>query len=336
MSTKDDVVAPAPKDSATEKLSQEATHAERFVADVRRRFMAEMGTGPSWSDYQASLAQHMFLKVDMVLKDMEAKRLDRGQDQRTAFKWTTVNLEKLAMDSVHRINLGLDALIPNHVHIVPYWNKRLEVYDLDLRVGYVGEDLIRRELATDKPIDIVYELVYDSDKFVPLKRSNRHPVETYEFEITKPFDRGEVVGGFGYIMYDDERKNKVVLVAPRDFNKARDAAKTGDFWGQAKWEQEMQLKTVVRRTTAKIPIDPRKVNAASYAYVEAQEIEDAEAVIEAEIEEAANGEILTLAPSKPDSPEQHEKHEQNAVASDNEKAVAKESPQQQNIGGPEW
>ena len=34
-----------------------------------------------------------------------------------------------------------------------------------------------------------------------------HPVASYEFEITNPFDRGDIVGGFGYLEYDDPTQN---------------------------------------------------------------------------------------------------------------------------------
>ena len=180
-------------------------------------------------------------------------------------------MTKLALDAVHRIGLGLDALIPNHLHPIPYFNKRLKKYDLDLRLGYVGKDYCRRELAIEKPLDIRYELVYTNDVFKPLMKSSQYSIEDYQFEIPKPFDRGEVIGGFGYIMYDDTIKNKLIIVPLKEFEKAEKIAKTQDFWGESNWKERMQYKTLVHRVTDKLPIDPKKLNIKSYAYVEFQE-----------------------------------------------------------------
>jgi len=265
----------------------------KFVAAVERQFAAEMGSALAFTDYEKTLAQHLFLKVDVALKTLEAKRLDQNATQKAPFAWPNVNMTKLALDGVHRVNLGLDALIPNHISPIPYWNKRLEKYDLDLRVGYVGQDFCRRNLAVETPVDVIYELVFSTDKFRPIMRSLTNKVEGYEFEITTPFQRGDVIGGFGYIMYANPEQNRLVLVTERDFKRAEAAAGSADFWGANKSRQEMQFKTIVHRVTAKIPLDPRKVNAASYAYVEAQETEGA---AERDADANANGKVIDITP----------------------------------------
>lgn len=263
------------------------TVSERFVAEVQRQFVAEMGAALKFTDYEKTLAQHMYVKVDATLTALEAKRTGDG----LPYKWDNINLQKLALDSVHRIGLGLDALIPNHLHPVPYFNKRLGKYDLDLRIGYVGKDYCRRKMTTDEPIDVIYQLVHEHDVFAPIMKSARNEIESYEFEIQQPFNRGKVLGGFGYIMYADPRKNKLVLVTQRDFDKARAGSKTNDFWGQDKWEEEMMYKTIVHRVADKLPLDPAKVNAKSYAYVEEQETEDR---VEREVIENANSQPIDI------------------------------------------
>ena len=65
---------------------------------------------------------------------------------------------------------------------------------------------------------------------------------------------------------------------------------TQDFWGKDKSRQEMQFKTVVLRVTSRIPLDPARVNAPSYAYVQAQ---DGEA-IEAQVAAEANGKVIDV------------------------------------------
>ncbi len=265
------------------------TVSARFVESVEKQFAAELGSELSWSDYQKTLAQHMFLKVDASLKALEDKR-DPAKNK-VPIKWENVNKQKLALDTVHRIGLGLDALIPNHIHPVPYLNGRTKQYDVDLRVGYLGKHYCRTTLAVEQPLDIIYNLVYDSDIFKPKMKSATNEIESYEFEITKPFSRGKVVGGFGYIMYEDPKKNKLVIVTERDFLKAESAAQSKQFWGADKWREEMQFKTLVHRVADKLPLDPKKVNARSYAYVDAQENEER---VQQEVDEKGNGEVIDV------------------------------------------
>src|SRR5690606_12867086 len=128
-----------------------------------------------------ALAQHLFLKVNNVLKDLETKRLNATKPYGTPYTWQNVNMRKMAVDAVHRVQLGLDALIPNHIHPVPYFNKREGKYDIDLRVGYVGQAYYRVKTAVEEPLDVVYGLVYSTDRFVPIKKSFSNDVESYEF-----------------------------------------------------------------------------------------------------------------------------------------------------------
>ncbi|RKD22577.1 hypothetical protein BEP19_09965 [Ammoniphilus oxalaticus] len=269
---------------ANKDTSLQATQSERFLASVQQQFAAEAGAPVAFTDYEKTLAQHLFLKVDNVLKDLETKR---SNDKQSSYTWNNVNMRKLALDAVHRVKLGLDALIPNHIHPVPYFNKREGKYDLDLRVGYVGEAYYRAQVAVDPPIDIVYELVYSNDHFKPIKKSFSNEVESYEFDVKNPFDRGEIIGGFGYLAFEDPKKNKLVIVTEDDFQKSRSAAQSKTFWDGH--PAEMRYKTLVHRVTEHLEVDPKKVNAASYAYVEGQEKDSA---VMREINENANQEII--------------------------------------------
>lgn len=248
------------------------TLSERFLGDVEKQFAAQMGRGMEFTPLERRLVQHMYISVDQALKaaeekrtkDMKPERLATAHEDARAFTWHHVDRAKLAIDTVHRVSLGLDALVQNHIWPIAYFNNAKGLYDVDLRVGYVGRDYVTRRFALEVPIDITYELVYSTDQFKALPRSASREVEGYEFEITSPFDRGDIVGGFGYIVYDDPRKNRLVLVTKRDFKRARDASKS-DFW--AKNDVEMHLKTVYHRTAAKVTVDPTKVNASVLASV---------------------------------------------------------------------
>lgn len=274
------------KNETKELQKQEASYSQRFTQAVVKEFGAQVGGTMELTEYQERLAQHLFIAIDAALKSHETKRAKENKDGLPVV-WANIDMDKLALDSMHRVELGLDALIPNHVHVIPYMNTRKKKYDLDLRIGYVGKDYYRRTVALDEPVDIIYELVYEKDSFKPVKKSMTNEIESYEFDIPEPFSRGKVIGGFGYIVYSDSRKNKLVIVTKADFDKSRKHAKSKTFWEGH--EREMQYKTLVHRTTEKLNIDPEKVNAAFMRVEIDEEMENAER----EAEENANREIIT-------------------------------------------
>jgi recombination protein RecT len=244
---------------------QTGTFSQRFTRMVMKEFGDAQGGGLALTPYQQKLAQHMFIGIDKALTTLEANRIAKNMTKKQPITWANVNMNKLAIDSVNRIELGLDALIPNHIHPTPYWNSKLKKYDLDLAIGYAGKDYYKREMSINKPIDIIYELVYDTDEFEPLFKDANRKIESYNFKIKNAFKRGKVIGGFGYIIYDNPEKNKLVLVSLDQMNKAKDLAKTDTFWKAH--PENMQLVVVVRRTTDALKVDPKKVNQA-YAAVE--------------------------------------------------------------------
>ena len=273
---------------SNDKNKNKLVVSQRFVKQVETQFTAEMGSKLEFSDYEKTLAQHLFLKVDSSLKDFEDKRAASNQSK-SPYIWDNINMSKLAIDAVHRVALGLDALLPNHIHPVPYFNKKVKKYDLDLRIGYEGKDYYRREMAVDKPVDIIYELVHENDTFKPVKKSLKNEIENYDFEINNPFDRGEIIGGFGYIIHEDSKKNKLIIVTNDDFKKSQKYAQSDTFWKNH--PVKMKYKTLVHKTLEKLKVDPKKVNAKSYAYIEGQ---DSKERVYQEIEENANSQSLDI------------------------------------------
>jgi recombination protein RecT len=256
-----------------EVAKREKTISERFTEAVAREFSSVSGEMVQFSPNQKRLAQHLFVKADAALKDLEKKRISDNKMNLAPYVWKNINMQKMSTDAIHRIEIGLDALIPNHLSMIPYWNKRLEKYDLDLQIGYAGKDYYRRKMAFDEPIDMIYELVFSNDIFEPIKKGSGVQVESYKFEIPKPFDRGPVVGGFGYIVYKDQTKNKLIIVTETDFVKSMGEAKSKTFWN--KHPEAMRYKTIVNRTTDKLLIDPEKTSV-SFFEVEHAEYENGE------------------------------------------------------------
>lgn len=289
------------------------TVSQKFVARIEKQFVAEMGTAISWTPLQRTLAQHLYVKIDEALRNAELRRF---KDSDPAFTWANVNQAKLAMDAVHRINLQLDALIPNHIHVIPYLNSKTKVYDLDLRIGYAGQLYCHMQFGVDSPVNVRIELVHEGDVYDAEEfRSSRGE---RGFKKLNPFQPGEVIGGLAYITYDDPRKDKLIEVEYREFEKAMKASKTVEFWGgeQTKWEKnpetgrnekvnagfdekfrkEMQLKTVIIRVANKNPLDPEKVNMAAWNAAIASELDAIEADVRAEAGQKANGEVITMQP----------------------------------------
>lgn len=269
---------PAPPPAAAPQIAKPSAAlnqvSARFMTNVEQQFVAQMGEGAQLTAHQRKLVQHVYLLVDAALRTQEVKRTDKwtpeklavASEQPRAFTWHHVDRQKLALDTVHRVNLGLDGLMPNHLAPVFYWDDRKKKYNTNLQLGYMGRDFIARQYAVEPaPIAILYHLVHASDEFEALPASAEHDSDTFRFRIPNPFDRGEIVGGFGFIRYDDPRMNRLVLVTQRDFQRAQAAAKSDVFWRDN--VVEMHRKTVVHRVASQVPLDPRRIYAQSLAVV---------------------------------------------------------------------
>ena len=123
-------------------------------------------------------------------------------------------------------------------------------------------------------------------------------VESYHFEIANPFDRGALVGGFGYIEFEDKRRNRLVMMSKAQMDKRKPAKASGNFWG--KWEDEMYLKTLARHVYSSkfIRRDPMKIDDA-YQSMKLREARIAKLEAAAIVQANANGELLDTAPIAP-------------------------------------
>ena len=246
---------------ANELVTKEATPSLRFTQMVERQYSTEVGH-LDMTDHERQLLQHLFIKCDTAFIEANSKQ---GKDQ-LPIVWKNINMTKLAIDAVHRIRLGLDALIPGHVFPIAYYNKDTKQYDIDLRIGYKGEAYYIRQ-ASMRPIkDIRVELVFSTDEFIAYKKGLSSKVEGYDFHVKQPFDRGDLVGGFAYLEYEDESENVLIILSKKAFEKYRSVAKSNTFWSQ--WYEEMCYKTLVHRIADKVTIDPQKISAQAMAAVQ--------------------------------------------------------------------
>jgi len=294
---------------------------ERFTAMVMKEFGSTCGA-PELTGYQRRLAQGYFIAIDRALKIAEDERVRKNGNNRNhekydndlPFIWENVNLNDLARDVVHYARVGLDMMQDNHLFPIPYKNNKTQKYDITLMPGYNGIQYIAEKYAVETPQTVTIELVYSTDTFKPIKKDASHKAESYEFTINNPFDRGEIVGGFGYIEYADPAKNKLIIMTKKDIDKRKPRYASASFWGgrQKVWENgkqveqetegwyaEMCLKTIKREVySAKyIPRDPKKIDDA-YQYMKVREARYAEIQAQAEVDAQANTITIDTAPTQ--------------------------------------
>lgn len=299
--------------------NQQLAASERFTSKVMKEFGSNVAGELQVTEFQRQLIQGYFIAIDRALKTAEDNRQrknegnkDHKYDNPLPFTWDNVNLGDLALDVVHYARMGLDMMQDNHLFPIPFKNNKTGKYDVTLMPGYNGIQYIAERYAVDKPAAVTVELVYSTDTFKPAKKGAANKVEGYEFTINNPFDRGEIIGGFGYIEYDDPLKNKLVLMTRKDIEKRKPQHASAEFWGGTitKWDkgqkteeqtdgwfEEMCLKTLKREVfSAKhIPRDPQKIDDA-YRYMKMREAKIAEMEAEAEIDASANAVVIDTTP----------------------------------------
>lgn len=305
------------KKEQTELQKQELTASERFTGMVMKEFQGNIGT-LNLNEYQKQLIRGYFIGIDNALKKAEEARLNKNSWKSTKeedknnlpITWQNVNMNDLAIAVVHHAKLGLDMQIPNHLNAIPYKNNKTQKYDIGFLKGYKGLEYIATQLSLYPIRNIIVELIYSNDVFEIVNKDN---ITRYNFIIKNPFDRGEIIGGFGYIQYVDESRNKIITLSKKDIDKRKPSYAAAEFWGGEKdkwengkkvgkekiegWYEEMARKTIARATYNAVAIDPKKVNE-SYAYVIENNDNTYENVIEGqvaeEIEEKANKELIDI------------------------------------------
>lgn len=312
--------APAPQPGALQPQGEQKPNmSERFTNKVMMEFGSSVGA-IQVTDYQRQLIQGYFVAIDRALKAAEEERLRKNANNRDHEKydnllpvtWENVNLNDLALDVVYYARMGLDMMQKNHLFAIPFKNNKTQKYDVTLMKGYNGVQYIAEKYALEKPLAVTIELVYSTDTFRPIKKTAGVRVESYEFAINNAFDRGEIIGGFGYIEYQDPLKNKLIIMTMRDIEKRKPSYASANFWGgtQKVWEngkqverttdgwfEEMCLKTIKREVFSEkhIQVDPKKVDDA-YQYMKLREAKIAELEAQDVIDVYANGDIIDTAP----------------------------------------
>jgi len=290
---------------------------KRFTDKVLTDFSGSVAGALEVTDYQRSLIQGYFVAIDRALKNAEeerkrknAKNKDHKYDNPLPVTWKNVNMTDLALDLVHYARVGLDMMQENMLFPIPYRNVKNDNYDITLMEGYNGIRYIAEKYALEVPTAVTVEVVYSTDNFRPIKKGGNNRVDSYIFEITNPFSRGEIVGAFAYIEFADPTRNELVIMSMRDIMKRKPKYASPNFWGGTMrgedgkevstegWLDEMVRKTIVREAySAKhLPRDPKKIDD-SYQYMKYREAHFTE--IEAQQEIDANANAVLIDTSKP-------------------------------------
>lgn len=290
---------------SVELAKKEETLSTRFMNAVTTEFTSAVDS-PALTGYQRRLAQNYFIAIDQALEKAEQRRNSRKND--LPITWANTNMQQLALDVVAAARVGLDPAQPNHINMVPYKNNKTGKYDIGFIDGYRGIELKATKYGLDMPDSVIVELVYSTDHFKAIKKDVRNKVESYEFEVTDSFNRGEIVGGFYYHAYNDNPgKNKLVVMPLGDIMKRKPQYAAPEFWGGERtvwkdgkpagkekvegWYEHMCWKTIYRAAFRDITIDSQKIDD-DYLRLKKQEELFAEQDLEAEIEAEANGPVI--------------------------------------------
>ena len=314
-STNNMTPAPAPAPAAQPPAAQQENMSERFTKKVLAEFGSSVSGAMEVTDFQKRLIQGYFIMIDRALKTAEEERIRKNKannnhdyDNDLPITWQNVNLADLALDLVHYARMGLDMQQDAMLYPIPYKNNKAKCYDITLMPGYNGIKYTAIRYAVEAPIGETIELVYSTDTFVPHKKDSAHPVATYEFQINNAFDRGEIIGGFGYLEFAEPARNELIIMPLKDILKRKPEYASANFWGgtvtewrtedgkrkkvevqKEGWFEEMCRKTLIREVySAKhLPRDPQKIDDA-YQFMKAREARFAEIQAQAEIDAQAN------------------------------------------------
>lgn len=298
----------------TVKNDAELTMAERFTNKVLAEFQGSVGSDIALTKFQKRLVQNYFMCADMTLKTAEEKRLKKtgNYQDKVPVTWANLDLEKLAQSVVSAARVGWDPMQDNHVSLIPFKDNGTQKYNLTFMPGYRGIELKAKKYGLEVPDYVIVELVYSTDIFKSLKKSFKNPIESFEWEITNDFERGDIIGGFYYHGFTKApEKNKLVVMPMKDIERRKPKYASAEFWGGEKdvwkdrkivgketidgWFDKMCLKTIHRAAYKDITIDSQKIDD---DYMQLRQIEssfdNSESEVDQTIADNANIEVIDI------------------------------------------
>lgn len=307
-----------------EVMAPQIPNSQNFATRVLREFGNSAGDVEA-SPMQRRLIQGYFIGIDQAIKTAEENRekqnknnSDHKYDNTLEYTWANVDIgPKMAQNLMHFAKLGLDMTLPNQLSPVFFKDKKKGKYVCAFIPGYEGRRIVAQKYALLPFLNVIAELVYSTDEFIPHKKDKNTPFDCYEFNIKNPFNRGEVVGAFGYVVREDERQNELFFLTKDQIDKRRPEKASANFWGgevnvwetdesgkrvkttkeTSGWYEEMALKTMKNYVYKHITIDPQKVDDNYAAYLAATD--PSETSMAAEVEQNANSTVIDIEADAP-------------------------------------
>lgn len=303
-----------------EVMAAQIPNSQHFANRVLKEFGDTSGQVQA-TPAQRRLIQGYFIGIDQALKTAEEYRekknknnYDHSYDELLPYTWENVDISpKMAQNLMHYAKLGLDMTLPNQLSPVFFKDNKKGKYVCAFIPGYEGRRIVAQKYALLPFLNVIAELVYSTDEFIPHKKDKNTPFDCYEFNIKNPFNRGEVVGAFGYVVREDERQNELFFLTKDQIDKRKPEKASANFWGGEAtvwentkkvtkvidgWYEEMALKTMKNYVYKHITIDPQKVDDNYAGYLSA-ESDVNEARMTAEVEKNANSTVIDIEAETP-------------------------------------
>lgn len=260
------------------------TIAKRFTDAVVTAY-GDVAMGIEVTPKQMQLISNYYIKLDEMIRNPDSK----------IQSWKQIRLHELATTLAHMAKLNLDMSL-GHLSFMPFEHKNTNTFDLAPVISKDGEWYIAKTFGLDPPDDYVIELVYENDNFSVSKKDSNHEYDSYIFEIKNPFSRGKIVGGFGYLIYKDKTKNKIITMSETEILKYKPRWAKDSFW-TGENGKKMYEKTIAKQLFKKVPKDPSKVNEVkdSFKKIESQELSYNASFAQNEIDEnMCSGEVIDI------------------------------------------
>lgn len=291
---------------------------DRFTNKVIGAYQ-DIAKGIKITDRERSLIANYFIGIDKALK--ESKK---------GYHWGMVLMDDLAIAVAHKARLGLDMGIENMISFIPFKKGETGKISLVPVTGYKGYEYLAKTYGLTPPKNFVVELVYTTDTFREIKKDDNHKKDTYIFEVGDSFDRGEIKGGFGYLEYEDETCNKILVMSEQQILSYRPQYYDKTFW-TGENQKKMYKKTIAKQLLKTVTLDPEKVNAVknSWERIEAEEIALTSNFAAETIADNANtGNVIDISDNWEEAAESEQPVENSVETVDN---LAEEQPIQDNL-----
>lgn len=249
------------KKSETTENKTELSIAQRFTNAVVKAY-GDVARGIEVTPKEMKLISNYYIKLDEMIKNPDTKIQN----------WKQVRLPELANTLAHMAKLNLDMSL-GQFSCTPFKHGETGTYDLVPVISKDGYWFIAKTYGITPPKRFVVELVYESDSFSIIKRDATHPCDEYTFSVTNPFNRGKIIGGFGYLEFEDKTNNFILAMSEEEILKYKPKYAKDSFWGGEN-KKKMYEKTIAKQLLKRVALDPNKVNLVqdSFKKIEAEEL----------------------------------------------------------------